>query len=50
MVEARNADDPDASQFLMDQYQNKVALSVGVRNGASGLFEYEQGKVGRPPR
>jgi len=47
MVEAHNAPDPDASHFLMDYYQNKVALSIGVRGGNPDLFEYEQGKSGQ---
>ncbi|HEY0619917.1 MAG TPA: lipoprotein LpqH [Kribbella sp.] len=47
MVEAHNAPDPDASHFLMDYYQNKVALSIGVRGGDPDLFEYEQGKSGQ---
>ena len=47
MVEAYNADDPDASHFLMDYYQDKVALSIGVRDGEPNLFEYEQGKDGQ---
>jgi hypothetical protein len=31
----------------MDYYQNKVALSIGVRGGQPDLFEYEQGKSGQ---
>jgi hypothetical protein len=44
MVEAHNADDSDASHFLMDYYKNEVALSIGVQGGDPDLFEYEQGK------
>lgn len=47
IVEAHNADDPDASHFLMDYYENNVALSIGVRDGDPDLFEYEQGKDGQ---
>ncbi|HEV7647700.1 MAG TPA: lipoprotein LpqH [Actinophytocola sp.] len=47
MVEAHNAADPDASHFLIDYYQDKVALSIGVRGGQPNLFEYEQGKSGQ---
>jgi hypothetical protein len=47
MVEARNADDPEASHFLIDYYRDEVALSIGVRGGDPDLFEYEQGKGGQ---
>lgn len=47
MVEAHNADDPDASHFLMDYYQDEVALGIGVRGGQPDLFRYEQGKNGQ---
>lgn len=47
MVEAYNADDPDASHFLMDYYENNVALSIGVRDGDPDLFDYEEGKSGQ---
>jgi hypothetical protein len=47
MVEAHNADDPDASHFLMDYYQDEVALSIGVDGGDPDLFQYEQGKSGQ---
>ncbi len=47
MVEAHDADDPDASHFLMDYYENNVALSIGVRDGDPDLFEYEHGKDGQ---
>ncbi|MCT2582455.1 lipoprotein LpqH [Actinophytocola gossypii] len=45
MVEAYNADDPDASHFLMDHYQDTVSLSIGVRDGE--LFRYEEGANGQ---
>ena len=47
MVEAYNADEPESSHFLMDDYQGKVALSIGVRGGESGVFEYEPDKNGQ---
>jgi lipoprotein antigen len=47
MVEAYNADEPESSHFLMDDYQGKVALSIGVRGGESGVFEYEPDKDGQ---
>jgi hypothetical protein len=47
MVEAHNATDSDASHFLMDYYQNNVALSIGVRGGNPDLFEYEEDKNGQ---
>jgi lipoprotein antigen len=47
MVEAYDAADPDASHLLVDDYQDKVALSIGVRGGRPDLFEYEQGKNGQ---
>jgi len=46
-VEAHNADDPDASHFLMDYYQDNVALSIGVPDGQPDLFRYEEGKNGQ---
>lgn len=47
MVEAYDADDPDASHFLADYYHDEVALSIGVRGGDPDLFEYEQDKSGQ---
>jgi hypothetical protein len=46
-VEAHNADDPDASHFLMDYYQDSVSLSIGVRDGQPDLFVYEEGTNGQ---
>lgn len=46
MVEAHNAADSDASHFLMDDYQDSVSLSIGVQDGLSGVFEYDQGNGG----
>jgi Mycobacterium 19 kDa lipoprotein antigen len=45
-VEAHNADDPDASGFLMDFYQNNVTLSISVRGGQSRIVEFEEGRSG----
>lgn len=45
MVEAYNADDPDASHFLVDSHQGTVTLSIGVQDGPSGVFE--DGKDGQ---
>jgi hypothetical protein len=45
MVEAHNAEDPDGSHFLMDYYEDRVSLSVGVQDGDS--YQYEQGKDGQ---
>jgi hypothetical protein len=45
MVEAHNADDPEASHFLMDYYKNNVSLSIGVRDG--DVFQYEEGTDGQ---
>ena len=47
MVEAHNADDPEATHFLMDYYQDNVALSIGVRGGEPDLFRYEEGEGGQ---
>jgi hypothetical protein len=50
MVEVRNADDPDASHFLMDYYQEKVALSIGFEAAIQACSSTNKAKVGRPPR
>lgn len=47
MVEAYNPDEPESSHFLMDDYQGKVALSIGVQGGESGVYEYEPDKDGQ---
>jgi len=47
MVEANNATGSDASHFLLDDYRDAVALSIGVQGGQSGVFEYEAGKSGQ---
>lgn len=47
MVEAHNADDSEASHFLMDYHENNVALSIGVRDGEPDSFQYEQGQDGQ---
>lgn len=47
MVEAFNADDPDASHFLMDYYRDEVSLSIGVEGGESGVFRFEPGAEGQ---
>jgi hypothetical protein len=45
MVEAYDADDLEATHFLMDYYENNVSLNIGVRDG--DLFTFEEGKNGQ---
>lgn len=44
MVEA-NTDDPDASHFLMDNYNDSVSLSLTVEGGQPGVYSQEEGGV-----
>ncbi|GAB3468795.1 hypothetical protein GCM10027436_84980 [Actinophytocola sediminis] len=46
-VEAYDPDDSDVSHFLMDYYQNEVALSISVQGGDPDLFQYEPGTDGQ---
>lgn len=43
-VEARDSADTDKTRFLMDYFNNSVALSVHIQGGQPDLYEYEQGK------
>jgi len=47
MVEAHNADDLEATGFLMDYYENNVNLSIGVQGGDPDQFRYEEGTDGQ---